>query len=96
MFPIAPALVIFAMAAAALLGAILGVLVGAVASNSLNLLKWGVWKDGLLGVIGFLAGFSLANYLLWQHPFLVGYIASVILPVIRHAFRGKETKSEPN
>src|SRR6266436_2766479 len=65
MFPIAPQVVVFFWAAAAVAGMVIGLLCGLLFARILKLNRTGIWKDALLGGIGVFVGFIAAIRMPW-------------------------------
>jgi hypothetical protein len=74
MFSVSHAVVAMFLIVYALAGAIAGALVGSALAFSLKLGMRGVWKDALLGALGFLLGFVASALLPWPRNTVVYHI----------------------
>jgi hypothetical protein len=74
MFPVSHALIAMFLIVYALAGAVTGALAGSALSFSLKLGMRGVWKDILLGALGFLLGFFASVLLPWPRNTVVYHI----------------------
>ncbi len=74
MFPVSPAVVAMFLIVYALMGAVAGALVGVALSFSLRLGTRGIWKDTLLGALGFVLGFVASALVPWPKNAIVYYV----------------------
>ena len=100
MIPIAVG--IFLVFVDALFGMLIGVLTGAVASFCLRVPRSGIAKNGLLGSLGFFAGYvtcivasphNTSTTNAGPNPYLFALVGAVFLPPLRVVYRYKFSRS---
>lgn len=81
-----------------LVGAIVGGLSGLTLSLLLKLGWAGIWKDSLLGSLGYVIGWAIFFLLLWgfnhsPNPMIPSMGLAVLLPAIREIYRFSQAKA---
>jgi len=100
-FPVSPALAAYFEIVEIIVAMATGAVTGVLASFCLRLQIRGVWKDALLGLLGFLLFaavdiFSPLRYFLTNRnvdPINLSLAGAVLLPLLRELFRFKRSRS---
>jgi uncharacterized membrane protein YeaQ/YmgE (transglycosylase-associated protein family) len=99
MFPVSLQVIYVSIAEFAVIGMLIGVLAGFLASLALKLRRRWVALDALLGLVGFYIGLVVCGLIPFELPstlgFLVAGIFGAALPILRQVFRFKRLKSAP-
>jgi hypothetical protein len=74
MFPVSPVIVALFFVFYALMGAVAGALAGVVLCLALRIETHGVWKDSLLGSLGFVLGFIACALMPWPKNTISYYV----------------------
>jgi hypothetical protein len=98
MFPVANSIIAIGVIIGVLLGAMAGSLTGFALSLLLKLSRRGIWKDSLLGVLGYVIGWAIFFLLLWgsyssPNPAITSLGLAVLLPAIREMYRFSQSKA---
>ncbi len=97
MFPVANSILVISFLIGVLIGAIAGSLSGLALSSLLKLSLHGIWKDSLLGSLGYVIGWAIFFLLLWLskhslNPVITSFGLAVLLPGIREIYRFSRSK----
>ncbi len=95
MIPSSPALSLYLLAVCVVIAAGVGALAGVIASLSLRLPIRDIWRDALIGLLGFLVAFAAFAFLgrlrtfasSDEGPLKAGLAAATTVPVVREFFR---------
>lgn len=92
MFPVANSIIAISVVIGLLIGAMVGALSGLVFSWLFRLKRYALWKDALLGVLGYSIGWVLYFLLLrWSEhipsPVLMSFGLGILFPAIREMYR---------
>ena len=98
MFPVANSIIAISIVIGLLIGAIIGSLSGFVLSLFFKLGWGGIWKDSMLGALGYLIGWAIFFLLLWKfedspNPIIISAGFAVLLPAIREIHRFSQSKA---
>lgn len=98
MFPVANSIIAIGFIFGTLMGAIVGSLSGLALSFWFKLSRHGMWKDSLLGSLGYVIGWVIFFLLLrWStyspNPVVTSFGLAVLLPAIREIYRFSKAKA---
>jgi hypothetical protein len=100
-FPVSPALAAYFLTIEIIVAVTTGVVTGILASLCLRLPMRGIWKDALLGLLGFLLFFAVdifspfGSFLINRgvDPVLVSLTGAALFPLLRELLRFRRSRS---
>jgi hypothetical protein len=91
MFPVSPIILVFGLAMMLVAGFTVGILTGFVVVLIRKSDRRGMWKDGLAGMISYVAVFGMMIYIsavtrsqsIFANPALAALLAAIVVPALR-------------